>query len=108
MAICNKRSRLSRATSEMGEHGIRALGADDPGEILSRRAPDARDTAEGSQQRLAPPWPNAADLVNLGPEVALRARLAMEGNRKPVCLIANALDQQECRTLLRQRNTVDE
>ena len=81
----------------MGQNVVRRLRADHGDEILARRAADARQAAERDEQRLAPPRPDAGDLVEIGPEVALRPRLPMERDRETVGLVADPLDEEQRR-----------
>src|SRR4051794_13788218 len=87
----------STLAGEMGQHGVGTSGADDRHQLLARRSANTGKAAEGREERLAPPRPDPANHVELRLEIPLRPRQAMEGDREPVRLVADALDQQERR-----------
>src|SRR6266576_2963535 len=98
MTICaismpGKKSRL-RPTREKRKDGIGGFGADSGGQFLTRRAPNARDTAKRREQRLAPARADAWHMIELRLQVAHRACAAMERDREAVRFIADALYQQ--------------
>ena len=91
----------------MRQHGVGAPGADDGGELFAVGAPDSREAAEPDQQRLAASRADAGDLIERRPQIALRARLAMEGDRKAVGFVANPLDEEQRRAVGRERDRID-
>src|SRR5712691_10623282 len=96
---------LQRGSSdprEIIDDGRGDLGADDRVELLARRAADAREAAEGLQQRAAAARTDSGHRVELGAQVTHRARPAVERHREAVRFIANPLHEQEGRVLLAQ------
>ena len=85
----------------MREHGVGGPGADNSSELLARGATNAGDAAERGQQRLPPPRADPGDVVELRPQIAERARLAVECHREAMRLVADPLDQQQRRALVR-------
>src|SRR5438874_4122918 len=69
---------------EMRQHGVRAFDADDGGQLLAVGAAHARDAAKRGEQCLAPARTDAGNAIELGLQIALRARLAMEGDGEAV------------------------
>src|SRR6476661_5545491 len=91
----------------MRQDRVGASGPDDCGQLLAVRATDAGEAAEPGEQRLAPPRTDPRNLIECRPQIALRARLAMEGDRKAVGFVANALDEQQRRAVGRERYRID-
>src|SRR5712691_12270071 len=99
MKICEtsmpgKQSRL-RPTREKRKDGVRRFRPHDGRELLARRAPYARHAPKRRQQCLAPSGSDAWHVVELGSQVAHRARMAMERDREAMRLVADALNQQQ-------------
>src|SRR5688572_19001684 len=77
-----KRTRLLPAEIVDDRRG--GPGADDAGELFAGRAADAGQAAERRQQRAPAAGTDAGDAVELGAQVAHRARLAMERDSEAV------------------------
>ena len=86
----------------MRQDRVGASGPDDCGQLLAVRATDTGEAAERGEQRLAATGADPWNLIQLRSQVALRPRLAMERHRKPVRLVANALDEQQRRAVGRR------
>src|SRR5262245_31023563 len=94
-------------TGKVCQNPVRGFRPDDGNQLLARRRADARQAAEGDQQGLAAPRSDAGDLVQVRPQVALRARLAVEGDGEPVRLVADPRDEQQRGARRRQRDRID-
>src|SRR5688572_31104671 len=90
----------------MREERVGGLRADDAHQLLASGAADAGQASERSQEHLAAARSDAGYRIELGAQVAFRARLAVERDREAVRLVANALNQQQCGTVFRQRNRI--
>src|SRR5712692_1498633 len=101
----DKQSRL-RPTREKRKDGVRRFRPDNGRELLARRAPHARHAPERRQQRLAPPGSDARHAVELGSQIAHRARTAMERDREAMGFVADALNQQQRRVVGSQRDRI--
>src|SRR3954464_8862325 len=87
---------------EKRKNRVGGFRADHGGQFFARRAAHAGNAAECRQQRLAPARTHAGHMIEFGAKVAHRAGAAMERHREPMCFVANALDQQECRIVRRE------
>src|SRR5437868_5486937 len=110
MKICatlmsSKESRLSPAR-EKRKNGIGRFRADNRGQLFTRRAPHAGDAPERRQQRLAPARADARHVIELRPQIAHRARAAMERHREAMRFVADALNQQQRRIVGRERDRI--
>ena len=92
---------------EVRDHRVGDLDADDTREFLARRSPNAGQTSERGQQGLPPPQADPGHDVELRLQIALPARLAMEGDRKAMRLVANALQQPQRVAVRIERERLD-
>src|SRR4051812_25196165 len=92
-SYCCKGERL-RPTREKGKDGIGRFCADDSGKLLARGASNACETAELRQQCLASTSTDTSDFVELGTQIAHRARASVERDREAMRFVADSLNQQ--------------
>src|SRR5476649_2395992 len=95
-----------RPTREKGKDRIGGFGADDGRQLLARGAAHTGDAAKGPQQRVAPARADAGHLVELGAQIAHRARAAMKRDGEAMRFVADALDQEERRIVRGERDRI--
>ena len=66
-------------------------------EIIECQLPQPRDAPKAAQQFLGGALAHAGDFDERCPDAALRASLAVKGDGKAMCLVANLLDQMQDR-----------
>ena len=91
---------------EVVDHRSCRFRPDDGIELLARGATHGGHAAECGQQRAATARPDAWDAIELRPQIAHRSRLAVKRHGEAVRLVADALQQQERRIVLRQHDRV--
>jgi hypothetical protein len=98
--------RLLRLRGEMGEDGVRELRANHLGQLLAGGAAHTGHASKRGQQRLTASWTDARYGIQLRLQITFGPREPMEGDGKPMRLVADALNQQERRAFRRERDRV--
>lgn len=90
----------------MGEYRVGRFRSDNPHKLFPCCATHAGKASEGHQQCLSAFWTYSSNTVQLGSQITARARLPVERDGEPVRFVANLADQQECGTVVCQRDRV--
>src|SRR5262245_45248802 len=101
----DKRMNVTRL-SEVTQDGFGGLCAHGFRQLFPAGAAHAGHRTKRREQRLPTPGTDARDLVERRPEIAGFPGRPVEGQREPVRLVSNALNQPERGVLARQRDAL--